>query len=151
MPNAKKLIGIDPGANGAIVMSDETGEWSHDLTTIADLVDLLKPHEGEAWEVYLEDLVKFAGRNMPSSSMATYASSWGAIQGVIQALRFRLHLVRPQAWQKELSLGTSKGGSKTEWKNKLKAEAQRLYPNLRITLKNADAVLILEYAKRVSK
>lgn len=36
---------------------------------------------------------------------------------------------------------------KAEWKNKLKAEAQRRYPTLASTLKTADALLILEYGR----
>jgi hypothetical protein len=43
-------------------------------------------------------------------------------------------------------MGSSKGTSKTEWKNKLKSEAQRLYPNQKITLANADAALIFRHA-----
>jgi hypothetical protein len=37
---------------------------------------------------------------------------------------------------------------KTEWKNKLKAEAQRRFPSIKVTLKNCDALLILEAAKQ---
>lgn len=36
---------------------------------------------------------------------------------------------------------------KTEFKNKLKAEAQRRFPKVKVTLKNCDALLILEVAK----
>jgi hypothetical protein len=43
-------------------------------------------------------------------------------------------------------LGTaSRCASKSEWKNKLKAEAQRRFPDLKVTLKTADALLILEW------
>lgn len=33
-----------------------------------------------------------------------------------------------------------------EWKNKLKASAQRLYPKLKVTLLTSNAILILDYA-----
>lgn len=36
--------------------------------------------------------------------------------------------------------------AKTEWKNKLKSEAQRRFPGTPITLKTCDACLILDYA-----
>jgi len=36
---------------------------------------------------------------------------------------------------------------KTEWKGKLKAEAQRRFPGLDITLATCDALLILEYGR----
>ena len=34
----------------------------------------------------------------------------------------------------------------SEWKRKLKAKAQELYPHLDVTLKNCDALLILHFA-----
>jgi hypothetical protein len=34
-----------------------------------------------------------------------------------------------------------------EWKNKLKAEAQRRFPKQKVTLANADALLIYEWAR----
>jgi hypothetical protein len=37
---------------------------------------------------------------------------------------------------------------KTEWKNKLKDAAQKLFPNIKMTLNISDALLILEYYKR---
>lgn len=38
--------------------------------------------------------------------------------------------------------------AKREWKNKLKAEAQRRYPDIKVTLGTADALLILSAAQR---
>lgn len=73
---------------------------------------------------------------------------FGFLQGVLCAMGVRVVLVRPEHWMKALSLGTSKGMTKTQWKNKLKGEAQRLYPNRGLTLKTADAALILEYGRR---
>jgi hypothetical protein len=45
-----------------------------------------------------------------------------------------------------LGLGVS-DGNKTIWKNKLKTRAQQLYPGIKVTLANADALLILRYAE----
>ena len=42
----------------------------------------------------------------------------------------------------------SKTESKTEWKNRLKGMAQQLYPDLKVTLATADALLIATYCKR---
>jgi hypothetical protein len=45
-----------------------------------------------------------------------------------------------------LSLGTKGSKSTTEWKNKLKARAQQLFPGVgAITLAVSDALLILKY------
>jgi len=37
-----------------------------------------------------------------------------------------------------------------EMENRIKAAAQRLHPHLTVTLKTADALMILEYGRRVS-
>jgi hypothetical protein len=39
--------------------------------------------------------------------------------------------------------------SVSEWKNRLRAKAQALFPGLDLTLKTADAALIAEVAKRI--
>ena len=44
-------------------------------------------------------------------------------------------------------LGKKKDHGK-DWKNHLKAKALELYPNLDVTLVNADALLILDAARR---
>ena len=81
--------------------------------------------------------------------MFRFGEHFGFVKGVIQALEIRLLLVRPQVWQKGFGLGTASAcSSKTEWKNKLKAEAQRRFPHLKVTHKTADALLILEWALR---
>lgn len=142
------ILAIDPGANGGIAI-DADGVVDHQKLppTDGDLLNLLSGYGGEKKKAYLENIVKYAGTNMPSSSMAVYASSWGVIKGMLMALGFELILVKPQDWQKALGLGTSKGMSKTEWKNKLKGEAQRLYPGADVTLATADALLMLRAAK----
>ena len=152
------MIAIDPGASGGIVQELEDGTI---ITfpmpaTHKEIVDALAPRYVFNEQVlakptpvaYVEQLVKYTGRNMPSSAMATYASNWGLIIGALLVYRYKIVEVPPKLWQKVLGLGSAKGMSKTEWKNKLKGLAQKLYPNLTVTLKTADALLILEAAKR---
>lgn len=145
-------VAVDPGANGGIAAVNATGvifntRMPRTDRDISDLFKLMLPNcDGVA---YLEDIVKFAGRNMPSSSMATYAGNWGFIRGILTALGYRIVLVPPKKWQKALGLGDAKShGSKTAWKNHLKNRAEQLFPNVTVTLANADALLILEAARR---
>jgi hypothetical protein len=56
-----------------------------------------------------------------------------------------VRLVRPQAWQKAVGMARTKGMGQTAWKNKLKGEAQRRFPDLKITLKTSDALLVLAH------
>jgi hypothetical protein len=150
--NDTTLVAIDPGANGGYMAQVNgepirTGGLPDTEGDILELIESLSSPQGNRKVAYLEGLVKYTGSPMPSSAMATYASSWGILKGFLMAHKFQLILVAPQKWQKELSLGTSKGMSKSEWKSKLRSEAQRLYPHCKITLANADAALIFRYAE----
>jgi hypothetical protein len=119
--------------------------------TQGDLLALLRSFraaadvEGHNLVCVLEEVSGFAGKAQPGSAMFRFGEHFGFVKGVVQALGIRLVLVRPQAWQKGFGLGTAAAcHSKSEWKNKLKAEAQRRFPQLSVTLKTADALLILE-------
>ena len=150
------MIAIDPGQSGGIAIQRTTvGVGTVEAVTmpktereIYEVIEGAQSTDVEGATAYLETLVKFAGRNMPSSAMAVYASNYGFIKGVLTALKWRIVLVPPKEWQRKLNLGKAKGLTKTEWKNKLKQKAEELYPKLKITLATADALLILEAAKR---
>jgi hypothetical protein len=96
----------------------------------------------------IEDVPKYVGEKLPGSKIFPLAFNCGLVRGIAVSLRMPVILVRPQDWQKHFRLGT-KGDTSgtTEWKNKLKAEAQRRYPHLKVTLKTADALLLLAYAQ----
>ena len=103
--------------------------------------------EGRELVCVLEEVSGFAGKAQPGSAMFRFGEHFGFLKGIIQALEVRLVLVRPQVWQRGFGLGTASAcASKTIWKNKLKAEAQRRFPHLNVTLKTADALLILEHS-----
>ncbi len=103
--------------------------------------------EGHELVCVLEQVGGFTGKGRPGSRMFRFGENYGFIKGVIQALEIRLVLVCPQVWQKGFGLGTATAcGSGPKWKNKLKAEAQRRFPQLKVTKKTEDALLILDYA-----
>lgn len=147
------IIAIDPGANGGIaaLCGDRAEAWPMPKTEgeVAALIESLSnPLDGKP-VCYLEKVGGFiAGHAAPGSAMFNFGRNYGFILGSLAALGVRTALVPPQAWQKALGLGKS-AGDKAAWKNKLKAEAWRLYPANRPTLKTADALLILEYARRM--
>lgn len=151
------MIVIDPGANGGLVYPNYAKAHPYELIAVkmpGTDREIINHIEAAAFSkappvAYLEDLVKFAGRNMPSSAMATYASNWGFIKGACAALNFRLVLVPPKKWQAALGLGGSKShASKTAWKNHLKNRAEQLFPNVKVTLANCDALLMFEAATK---
>ena len=117
--------------------------------TFGDIIDLFRSIYAPSGNIvcYLEKVSGFAGKGRPGAHMFKFGEGFGFLQGVIMSASTKLVLVRPQEWQKFFSLGTAKACvNKREWKNKLKAEAQRRYPRLDVTLKTADALLLLEYA-----
>jgi hypothetical protein len=147
------MVAIDPGASGGIAS-----------VTINGMVDAIKmpETEGDVLEklknlrVYHDTILieqvggYVGGAGSPGSAMFNFGRGFGFLLGVSMTLGYRIIMVRPQTWQKALSLGNSKGMTKTEWKNKLKAEAQRRFPKLSVTLSTADALLILEYGRSES-
>ncbi len=141
-------IAIDPGASGGIAIQNEHGivnTWSMP-NTIEGMSEILRKGKVGETTVYLEYLVKYTGFKMPSSMMAVYASNWGMLFGIAYTLGYDVRTVQPKLWQHVLSIKKEKGEATPAWKNRLKAKATELYPQLKVTLKNADALLILEAA-----
>lgn len=141
------ILAIDPGANGAFAWSpgiEEIYELPM-LETEGDLVEFLQQFDDKTI-VFLEEVGGYVGKQQPGSAMFKFGRNFGFILGVCMTLGHRVNLVRPQKWTKDLGLGTaSHCGSKAEWKRKLKSKAQQLYPQIKVTLQNADALLILDY------
>lgn len=145
------LIAIDPGASGGIAYQRD-GQPAESVpmpATEGDVVNLLRQLAADPANAvaFVEEVGGYIGKAQPASSAFKFGRNFGFLLGVVQTLGVRVELVRPQKWQKSLGVGNASNcASKTEWKNKLKACAQRLYPHLRPTLATADALLILEYA-----
>ncbi len=148
-------IAIDPGVNGGIAwdgaalpscmgMPGSDTEIAEEIHNLADILCSIRDN----LKFIIEDVPKFVGKALPGSTIFPLAFNCGLVRGIAVSLQMPIILVRPQDWQKHFRLGT-KGDTSgtTEWKNKLKAEAQRRYPHLKVTLKTADALLMLAYAK----
>ena len=143
-------ITIDPGVNGGIAWGSTAlascmGMPDSD-TEIAEEIGLLYSMRPGV-KCVIEDVPKFVGRALPGSTIFPLAFNCGLIRGIAVSLRMPVILVRPQDWQKHFRLGSKGDSTTTEHKNKLKAEAQRRYPHLKVTLKTADALLMLAYAQ----
>ena len=145
------ILAIDPGASGGMAWTDSSGRI-HCVPmpeTEGDVVALIRSRSCDNCAVYLEQVGGFiAGNPAPGSTMFNFGEGFGIIKGAVQAFQMPLITVRPQTWQKALSLGTKKDYDK-QWKNHLKERAQQYFPDLHITLKTADALLILKYAQTI--
>ena len=136
-------LGIDPGKNGGFAWGDGTPgrvQCAKVPSTTGGMVDLIRIISPDI--ARLEQVGGYIGFEQPGLAMFVFGQSFGELRGALAALRVNFSMITPQAWQKALALGNSKGMSKTEWKNKLKQKAIELYPATKITLATSDAVLI---------
>ncbi len=151
--NLKTIIAIDPGKNGGIAVFDVQRRKVVSLVkmpeTPTDILNFLTSYT-ENSVCYLEKVGGLPG--MGGSAMFNFGKGYGHIEMALLANRIKTITVTPQQWQKILQLGTKGNKSTTEWKNKLRAKAQQLYPQIdKITLATSDALLILEYARIVER
>ena len=152
MNTSGNYIAIDPGVGGGIAwqISEEIGVGpmpANEPDIVHTLRNLIARGAGTV-AVVIEDIPKFTGVKLPGSVMAVLHGNAGLTRGATLALCARMIMVKPHDWQKYFKLGTKGDCSgTTEWKNKLKGEAQRRFPHMHITLKTADAILIMEWAR----
>ena len=131
-----KIIGIDPGLNGAIaVLQDNKVKEIFDVPVMpegkknkrqlnsAQLVKLLKDiiHDNEEIVVVVENVSAMPGQGV--TSMFNFGQTFGAIKGICAALGLPIFFVRPAKWKKHFDLiNSSKDASRTK--------AIEMYPSL---------------------
>jgi len=145
------VVAVDPGQSGGIVWNELGKVHAVKMPpTDFDVVNLLAllACKSALVEIFLEEPPLYAGRNIPGSSVGKMMFNFGLIYGAAIALGWKVHRVRPQAWQKTHPVGTKGDLTTTEWKNKLKARASELFPDHAVTLATADALLIFNSAIR---
>ena len=161
------IIAIDPGAGGAIVWQSLAGKvQSKNMPdTLGSLWEML--HVFTLGESTPLCVIEKVGAYMPGNSgpsAVNFAEHVGALKMALIAAGIEHYLITPQKWMKEfvgkinypdsLSLKDLKGEEKarvnarrkTYRKNILKAEAERRFPGLKVTLNNSDALGLLSYA-----
>lgn len=148
------IIGIDPGASGALVMleNDVPIEWAimptykvGSATRVnAAEVAFFMDRGIEIEHVYIEQVGAMPGQGV--ASMFNFGHSCGTIMGVIGALGYAHTMVTPQRWKKAAGLmGTDKDAARSR--------AIQLWPSWSDLSKKgigqalADAALIARYGK----
>jgi hypothetical protein len=142
------IIGIDVGKNGAIAwttLGDTLVEKMPETTKdLWDLIDEIAQSAGtEVPHCYLEQVS--SSPQMGVVSAFSFGNGFGHLEMALTAAGIPFTKVRPQVWMKHLGCMT-KGD-----KNVTKRMAQQLYPDIKITHANADALLIHEYGKQIHK
>ena len=127
-----RVLGVDPGATGALAMLDT------DLgaLVVVDMPSLLvktgKTHRRQISEFWLADTMRVYAPDcaylervhaMPRqgvTSSFSFGLSYGLVRGVLAALGISLQLVTPQEWKRSFRLGPDK--------NEARVIASRLFP-----------------------
>lgn len=144
-----KVLGIDPGINGAIallgggaILVDNLptmGEGKRRVVNATQLTAMIE--EVEPTVAILEKVHAMPAQGVSSSFR--FGQAFGTIEGIIGALRVPLHYVSPVAWKKHFRLPADKDAAR--------AMATKLYPLLadRLSRKKdidrAEALLIARY------
>jgi len=145
------ILGIDPGASGAIVIMDGASiiEWAAmpvmkvGSATRVNAPALAAMLRGYAkLEAYVEQVGAMPGQGV--ASMFSFGHSAGVVAGVLGALEITVTLVTPQAWKKRAGLiGQDKDAARSR--------AIQIWPNWRaLDVKGkgqalADAALIAKF------
>ena len=146
------IVAIDPGQSGGICWSvdGEPVTCEKMPATDVEVCQLIADLSCKAKDVELfleEPSVAGYGPLIPAAAIARLAQNFGILYGAAVAMGWRIHRVKPQAWQAAHSLGKKKDHGKG-WKGHLKARAQELFPTQSVTLWSADALLIFDAATR---
>lgn len=145
-------IGIDPGITGAVaILADDLSlvdlfdmpimalSKGKNQVNASGLATILKV-DSQPSTAYLEAVSAMPGQGV--SSMFSFGTSYGIVQGVLAALSIPVVLVRPQVWK-------TRAGLKGKDKDMARTLAIRLYPTADLSRRKdigrADALLIARY------
>lgn len=143
-------LGLDPGANGGVVVLNHSGTVVHLYLTHGDspvdLVNLLEQVSVPA-RACLERVWTTGPGHRGDFA---FGRSFGHLEAALAAARIPCELVLPKKWQAEFGISYPPGTSSSAKKTLTKATAQLLFPGTAITHATADALLLAEYCRRVN-
>lgn len=156
-PSGVSYLGIDPGASGGLSSISPLSSLRKVTVTAIPMPET----ERDVWEWFKtgRSAVEFAviekvggfiqGNPAPGSAMFNFGRGTGLLIGFLIACHIPFEEITPQKWQKGLGIAPRrKDEEKTQFKNRLKAFAQKLFPDIKVTLKTCDSLLIAEFARR---
>lgn len=141
---SKIYIGVDIGSNGGLAIM-ESGK----VTTIKipesfrSFRNILSEYSGKEIMAVCEKI-----HSRPTNGAKVNFSLGRNVERTYNAFevaKIPLIEVTPQTWMKFFYMKKEKTETQTQWKNRLKDKAQGLFPSVKVTLWNADALLMLFY------
>jgi len=155
LPNRTVYIGIDPGKIGGLVALTPKGILSSTMPPtdrdIWDWLCLVLDNDYKLLAVIekVQGYIGPRGGDAPGSAMFNFGMNYGLLRMALTASGIPFEQVTPHKWQRALGIPSRKSAEgRTEWKNRLKQHAQQLFPEVKVTLAMADALLIALYCKR---
>lgn len=90
----------------------------------------------------------FQGKRSILRSTCIIYGEYRMCRATLATLGIPFLAVTPKNWQAHYGLAKEKLEGDTSWKNRLKARAQSLFPDVKVTLATADALLLAEYGRQ---
>ena len=147
-----RIIGIDPGKNGGLVVISDKEIRAYKCPETPDAMATLfgVALNGDApIDTYCVIEKVWARPGNASRAAFTYGVNFGLWLGIAASYEVDVNYVLPQKWMAHV--GCPKGMKVTQRKNWLKDKAKELYPQLKkVTLATADAILIAKYGQDVT-
>ena len=137
-------IGIDPGINGACAILDEKENLKvfRCPKDVRGMSNILYDYSFEECRCIIEKVWSFPGQGVVSTF--TFGRNFGQWEGILSSFSIDYIQVIPKKWMSQYK-DLSK--DKKIRKKQLKEEATKLHPEEKVTLVNADAILIAHYCK----
>ena len=141
----KIYIGIDPGKSGGIcfISGDDIRTFKCPSTTHDMTEELILAKDIGQCTAIVEKVHAFPGQGV--TSCFNFGYNYGLWLGILSALKIPYKLVPPVKWMKYFSVPKME---KKDRKNYLKQLAQQMYPEHKVTLYNADAILLAKYLQK---
>ena len=139
-------FGIDPGYSGAIAIYTD-GVWTYKYCPrkVKDIYDIIRNIKNTAWidNVKVKGVIEkvWARPTDARASAFKFGYNYGAWKTSLDSNNIEYHEVTPQVWMKNYNLPKDK----KDRKNTLKKMALDITTDMKITLKNADAVMICNW------
>lgn len=141
-------IGIDPGVNGGIAIIDNGHiEAIKCPDTVKDMADVIKDAKWDCVNMFciIEKVHSMPGQGV--RSVFTFGKNYGQWLGILAAHGVPYKEVPPQTWMKYYGAMPK---DRTKRKNHLKHLAQSLHPNIKVTLKTSDAILLANWCREIA-
>jgi hypothetical protein len=156
------FLGLDPGKTGGLVAIDGDGlilSWLVMPVGHRDIWEWLTqwredPGKTRAAVEWIHPAIQGVGK----ASMSKLYGNYTALQMGLVAAGIRLDTVKPRDWQKAVGISPrNKSESDRQWKDRLRARAQELFPEVGLwnmprtkgkQLAVCDAMMIAEWLRR---